>query len=86
MRIFRHSKNLPKKFQKAVIAIGNFDGVHLGHESLIKKAQQIATQSMRPLAALTFEPHPVSLFKKGMEPFRLTPFFFKSTRIRKIRN
>ena len=84
MRIFRHSKNLPKKFQKAVIAIGNFDGVHLGHESLIKKAQQIATQSMRPLAALTFEPHPVSLFKKGTEPFRLTPFFSKAHELERL--
>ena len=84
MRIFRHSKNLPKKFQKAVVAIGNFDGVHLGHESLINKAKLIAKQNMRPLAALTFEPHPVSLFKKGLQPFRLTPFFAKAYELEKL--
>ena len=56
----------------AVVAIGNFDGVHRGHKAVIAAAQVRAEMLGRPAAALTFEPHPRKLFNPGEPLFRLT--------------
>lgn len=56
----------------AVVALGNFDGVHLGHREVISAAQKIAKTANRPAFALTFEPHPRSFFNPGTAHFRLT--------------
>ncbi|HEY4161510.1 MAG TPA: bifunctional riboflavin kinase/FAD synthetase [Dongiaceae bacterium] len=77
MRLFRHFEEVPPEARKAVVAIGNFDGVHLGHQAVIKAAADIAHRTHAPLGVLTFEPHPRSFFKPGEPPFRLTPFRIK---------
>jgi riboflavin kinase/FMN adenylyltransferase len=56
----------------AVVAIGNFDGVHRGHQAVIATARQRAATLSRPAAALTFEPHPRSFFRPQEPLFRLT--------------
>jgi riboflavin kinase/FMN adenylyltransferase len=56
----------------AVVAIGNFDGVHRGHRAVIAVAQGRAKSLNRPAAVLTFEPHPRALFHPGEPLFRLT--------------
>src|SRR3984893_14826442 len=56
----------------AVVAIGNFDGVHRGHRAVIGVAQDLARRLGRPGAVLTFEPHPRALFNPGEPLFRLT--------------
>jgi riboflavin kinase/FMN adenylyltransferase len=56
----------------AVVAIGNFDGVHRGHRAVIAAARQRAGLLGRPAAALTFEPHPRSFFRPQQPLFRLT--------------
>ena len=56
----------------AVVAIGNFDGVHRGHRAVIAAALARAKTLGRPAAALTFEPHPRSFFRPGDALFRLT--------------
>jgi riboflavin kinase/FMN adenylyltransferase len=56
----------------AVVAIGNFDGVHRGHRAVIATAMERATKLGRPAAVLTFEPHPRSFFNPQTPLFRLT--------------
>lgn len=65
-------ENIPPEARGAVATIGNFDGVHLGHAALVKKAVQLAKEANAPSAVLTFEPHPREFFQPEGEPFRLT--------------
>jgi riboflavin kinase/FMN adenylyltransferase len=62
----------PGPLHGAVVAIGNFDGVHRGHLAVIKTAQGRAGTLRRPAAALTFEPHPRRFFRPNEPLFRLT--------------
>jgi riboflavin kinase/FMN adenylyltransferase len=62
MRIFRHFEDVPAVFQGAVVAIGNFDGVHRGHQALIAQARALAEERKSALAVLAFEPHPAEFF------------------------
>lgn len=67
--------------QGAVLAIGNFDGVHRGHLRLIDTAKTIAARENAPAAVLTFEPHPRRYFQPLTPPFRLTPPRLKAERM-----
>lgn len=78
MRVFRHYTELPANAKGAVVAIGNFDGIHRGHQAIIGAAGALARSQGAPLAVLTFEPHPRSFFRPGLPPFRLTPFRIKA--------
>jgi len=56
----------------AVIAMGNFDGVHLGHRAVIGAAMEMGRALGRPALALTFEPHPRKFFSPNTPQFRLS--------------
>ncbi|WP_339823661.1 bifunctional riboflavin kinase/FAD synthetase [uncultured Parasphingorhabdus sp.] len=56
----------------AIIALGNFDGFHFGHQAVAGKALSWARDEGRPAIIATFDPHPVRFFKPGLPPFRLT--------------
>lgn len=77
MRIFRHFIDLPPEVRGSAVAVGNFDGVHLGHREVIVEAGRIARASGLPWAVLTLEPHPRSIFEPDAPPFRLTPYAAK---------
>ncbi len=62
----------PPVLARPVLALGNFDGVHLGHLSVLRQAGALAADLARPLVALTFEPHPRSYFRPEEPVFRLT--------------
>src|SRR5215207_3014048 len=57
---------------RPVVAIGNFDGVHRGHRSVIGTAMERAQAAHRPAAVLTFEPHPRTFFRPDEPSFHLT--------------
>ena len=73
MRVFHKYHDVPLSSKGGVIAIGNFDGVHKGHQTILKTAKQIAKADNVPFNVLTFEPHPSQAFDREKEPFRLTP-------------
>ncbi|MGU3494533.1 bifunctional riboflavin kinase/FAD synthetase [Xanthobacteraceae bacterium A53D] len=64
---------LPASLARPVLAIGNFDGVHRGHQAVIAAALKLGRDLGRPTLALTFEPHPRSVFQPDVALFRLTP-------------
>ena len=64
---------LPTNLRGGVVAIGNFDGVHRGHQALLARAQEIAAREGKPWGVVTFEPHPRSFFRPEQSVFRLTP-------------
>ncbi|MDO9500738.1 bifunctional riboflavin kinase/FAD synthetase [Falsiroseomonas sp.] len=68
--IIRDWHAVPSGARGATVALGNFDGVHLGHEAVLRAAH--AARPDLPLAALTFEPHPREHFRPDDPPFRLT--------------
>ncbi|MTI43384.1 riboflavin kinase/FMN adenylyltransferase [Roseibium hamelinense] len=73
---FQHVNGLedvPKTLRNGVVAIGNFDGVHRGHRAVLGAAQTIGHREKRPVYAMTFEPHPRTVFKPDAPVFRLTP-------------
>ncbi|MFT8718543.1 bifunctional riboflavin kinase/FAD synthetase [Acetobacter sp.] len=63
-------RDIPAEARGCVAALGNFDGVHLGHAHLVHTLRQ--TRPEEPLAVVTFEPHPRELFRPQDPPFRLT--------------
>ena len=78
MRIVRHSAETPPSLRGGVVAIGNFDGVHRGHQAVISRAATLAAGFGAPRAVLTFEPHPRRFFRPEIPPFLLTPFRAKA--------
>lgn len=84
MRIFRHYDRIPPQARGAVVALGNFDGLHRGHRGVIAEAGRRARELSAPLAVLTFEPHPRCYFQPSTAPFRLTPFRAKMRLLEEI--
>lgn len=84
MRISRHYTGIAAAARGAVVTIGNFDGLHLGHAAVIAEAGRLARETGAPWAALTFEPHPRRFFQPSRAPFRLTPFRTKARRLAEL--
>ncbi|WP_338502769.1 bifunctional riboflavin kinase/FAD synthetase [Sphingomonas kaistensis] len=64
--------DIPERFRGSVVALGNFDGFHLGHQAVVGRAVARAAHERRPAVVATFDPHPVRFFKPDAAPFRLT--------------
>ncbi|WP_210279722.1 bifunctional riboflavin kinase/FAD synthetase [Rhizobium metallidurans] len=76
MTVFHRNETrepLPDHLHGGVVAIGNFDGVHRGHQSVLERALEIAQARGVPALVLTFEPHPRTVFNPQAPVFRLTP-------------
>ena len=67
-----HREAMPEALRGAIIALGNFDGFHAGHQAVAKAALDWARAEGRPGIIATFDPHPVRYFAPGAPPFRLT--------------
>ena len=72
MQRLYHDQPVPEELRGAVVALGNFDGFHLGHQAVVSRAIALGFHLRRPVIVATFDPHPVRHFKPDVPPFRLT--------------
>jgi riboflavin kinase/FMN adenylyltransferase len=84
MKIYNNI-NLNSKHHNGVIAIGNFDGLHLGHQKVINEAKQKAKKFKLPLGVITFEPMPVMFFSKKNKDHRINSLEQKKIQLKKLK-
>jgi riboflavin kinase/FMN adenylyltransferase len=75
MQRLTHDQPFPESLRGAIVALGNFDGFHLGHQAVVGRAVQWGAHERRPVIVATFDPHPVRHFKPDTPPFRLTTLY-----------
>lgn len=78
MQIFRHHEDIPPQLRGGVVALGNFDGFHRGHQAVIRAAAEMAELLHAPLWVFTTEPHPRAFFRPADPSIRLTPLRAKA--------
>lgn len=83
MNVIIGSENIAAPMAYPVVTIGNFDGVHLGHQTIFREAARMARENRGTSVVLTFEPHPVKILAPEKTPRLLTPFKKKMERILK---
>ncbi|HXX33959.1 MAG TPA: bifunctional riboflavin kinase/FAD synthetase [Thermodesulfobacteriota bacterium] len=83
MKIIKGIENLKKSFRNPVVTLGNFDGVHLGHQQIFKRVKQEASQIRGQGVVITFEPHPLKVLAPERFLPLLTPFRKKMMLIEK---
>ena len=84
MKIYKNL-NLKRKHYRGVIAIGNFDGLHLGHQKVINEAKQKAKKNKMPFGVMTFEPVPVMFFNKKIKNHRINSLEQKKYQLKKLK-
>ena len=84
MKVYNNA-NLNRKHLNGVIAIGNFDGLHLGHQKVIKEARQKAKKFKLPFGVMTFEPVPVMFFNKKTKDHRINSLQQKKTQLKRLK-
>lgn len=73
MKIVRKLSAIPEELRGTILALGNFDGVHMGHQKVLNSALEAARVADIPCGAMVFEPHPREFFNPAKPVFRLTP-------------
>ncbi|HSG52345.1 MAG TPA: bifunctional riboflavin kinase/FAD synthetase, partial [Rheinheimera sp.] len=84
MELIRGLHNIQQQHRGCVLTIGNFDGVHLGHQAVLEKVVAIARQRQLPSCVMLFEPQPLELFAAEKAPARLTRFREKYSLLAKL--
>ena len=83
MKIY-NSAQLNKKHRNGIIAIGNFDGIHLGHQKVIFQARKKAKKNKLPFGVMTFEPVPVMFFNSQIKNHRINSNHQKIDQLKKL--
>jgi riboflavin kinase / FMN adenylyltransferase len=84
MRVLRQYTDIPDAVSGAAAAVGNFDGIHLGHKAVLAATVAAARRLGGPAAVVTFEPHPRRFFNPALAPFRLTSAASKIRRLAEL--
>jgi len=84
MKIYKNA-NLNKKHHQSVLAIGNFDGIHLGHQKVINEAKKKAIKNKLPFGVMTFEPVPVMFFNSKIKNHRINSLDQKKKQLKKLK-
>ena len=83
LRIFNNF-NIPKKYKKSIILIGNFDGLHSGHQKLFELAKKYKTKYKSKVGVVTFDPIPKMFFNKQIKNYRISNFNQKAIYLKKF--
>lgn len=73
MRVFRSLEEIPRDFGATITTVGNFDGVHCGHQQVIREVVMRAAETGSKAVALTFDPHPLRILRPDVAPKLITP-------------
>ena len=84
MKVYKNL-NISKKHKNSVIAIGNFDGIHLGHQKVIAQAKKKAKSNKLPFGIITFEPVPVMFFNRKIKNHRINSLEQKKEQFKKFK-
>ena len=84
MERWRGVEGIPTKWGRCVVTIGVFDGVHLGHQQIIKRAVERAAELNVPSVVLTFDPHPIEVIRPGSHPPMLTGQRYKADLVEEL--
>lgn len=84
MELIRHINDFPKDQKKCVLSIGNFDGIHCGHQSIVTQLKEIARQHNLVTTIVIFEPQPQEYFMTDVVPVRLTRLREKIIELRRL--
>ena len=77
MLVFRHLEEVPAHLGATVVSVGNFDGVHIAHQAVVRKMAERAHAIRGKAVAVTFEPHPLRILRPDSAPKLLTPLDVK---------
>ena len=83
MKVYRGVAAIDDALRGAVLSVGNFDGVHLGHQRILRTARALAHVSGARVVAMTFEPLPLAILRPDIAPARLTPWEEKLVQLEK---
>jgi riboflavin kinase / FMN adenylyltransferase len=72
MLVWRSLDDIPSDLGPSVVTVGNFDGVHRGHQYVLRRAREVAAESSATVVAVTFDPHPMQILLPERAPMRLT--------------
>lgn len=81
MEVIRSRENIPESLRGAFVTIGNFDGVHLGHQFIFRRLVEEAHRAGRPAAAISFDPHPKRVLHPERRPFYLITTLEEKSRL-----
>ena len=84
MKIY-NNLTINQKHQNSVVAIGNFDGIHIGHQKVINQARQKAKKKRLPFGIITFEPMPEMFFNKKNKNHRINSLLQKKEQLKKLK-
>src|SRR5437762_2599583 len=84
MRVIRHLARVPRPLDRAVLTLGNFDGVHLGHQAILRSAVERARADGGQAIVLTFEPHPLTVVAPERAPAVIQPLHDRLATLREF--
>ena len=82
MRIYHHLADVPAALPATAVTIGNFDGVHKGHQALLHRVFELARQPLVESLVMTFDPHPVQVLRPDQNLRRLLPLSESAERLK----
>lgn len=82
MKIFRSLEDVPRNFGPTIVSVGNFDGIHCGHQQVLREVVKRARETNSRAVVVTFDPHPLRILRPDIAPKLITPQDTKESLLR----